>query len=78
MGPGNITITSDDHDFKLKMIVYQIESASGGAKVVHYDDTKAMLADPELMACVICTPTFTHKNIILQCLQAGLFNVYQC
>ncbi|XP_063678068.1 inositol 2-dehydrogenase-like [Bolinopsis microptera] len=50
----------------------QIQSVCGSStEIVHPDQAAEMLSDPELNACVICTPTFTHKDIILLCLEAG-------
>ena len=49
----------------------QIRSICGAdCEIKHPDNISDILSDESLEACVICTPTFTHKDLIIQCLNA--------
>ena len=40
-------------------------------QVVTSEAVESVLQDSLIEACVICTPTFTHENLVLQSLRAG-------
>lgn len=44
--------------------------------IAFYDDYKKMIADQELDAILICTPTHTHKEITCHCAEQGIKNIF--
>ncbi|RPK15195.1 Gfo/Idh/MocA family protein [Priestia endophytica] len=61
----------DPNQKSVKEALHMIEESFRGHVVHVYDDLKAACEDPDVDGLIICTPNYTHKEIVEEAMKSG-------